>query len=420
MSTSPVLLPHLPFFEALATLEESSSAWRAAAAGLVTLRLFEKWVEDSRRGMLLETAEVTSVWAAIDAVDAGDVGRNILHGIVRLASHPNARPSAALAALTAYARSLQFDAQWALAADAYGTVVRHGSTADPELATSASFLRGYCLRMTGALDEAAASYEVGQALAMACGDVAGVLQADVSQANLSLDRGNLPRAEALLDRVIAQAEGMAAAPAISDVLSRALHDRGTVAARRAQFDAAAAFGHRALALCTEPARRDRILADIATALGDAGHYDAARDAHLVIAVTACEQSVRWVAMINLLHLAAWTGSEAMFERHRDELAELPLPPLFAAHYHLYVAEGCRRFGQPARAIASLTRAIDIAGEYGINEVLLRAEAALRDAERQSTAATSPTRAAGAAPIQSPEIAEVIRAIGLMREMAAGS
>jgi hypothetical protein len=413
--TSSVPLPHLPFFAVLAGLEESSPEWRVTTAGLLALRMFEQWTERARRDEPLEEWEIAAVREAIDAAGDRDVGRNILRGIVDLASRPGARPAAALAGLTAYARSLQFDGRWSLAADVYGTVVEYGEAPDPELALTACYLRSYCLRMTGALDEAAASIEHGRALAARCGDLPSTLQADIADAALALHRGNLPQAEALLDGVIARAEKAPAAAHCQVVLCRALHDRANVAARRRQFEDAAVYGHRALALCSDSADRERILGDVATALGDAGHRAAARDAHLVLVATAQAAETRWTAMVNLVELAALDGREPLFERHRRELAGIALPPMLSAYYHLFVGEGCQRFGRTSSARSALAKAAAVAQEYRINEVLLKAEAALDELERSP--APAPVEVAPEARPTSPALTEVIESVGTMRELA---
>ncbi len=414
MHTSSVPLPHLPFFAVLAGLDESSPAWRATTAGLLVLRLFERWTERARQGESLDEWEIAAVRDAIEAAEDGDIGRNILRGVVGLASRPGARPVAALAGLTAYARSLQFDGRWSLAADVYGTVVDYGEGPDPELALSACLLRSYCLRMTGALDEAAASIDHGRELAARCGDLPSVLQADVAHAALALHRGNLPQAEALLDGVIARAEAGPSTAPCESVLWRALHNRANVAARRQQFEAAAVYGHRALALCSDSSDRERILGDVATALGDAGQREAARDAHLVLVATAQAAETRWTAMVNLVELAALDGREPLFERHRRDLAGIALPPVLAAYYHLFVGEGCARFGRTASARTALTKAAAVAQEFRINEVLLKAETALEALERSP--APTPVEASPAAKPASPALTEVIEAVGSMREL----
>ena len=46
MSLPNRTLHHPAFFQALAGMEESSTAWPATAAGLVVLRLVEAWLEE--------------------------------------------------------------------------------------------------------------------------------------------------------------------------------------------------------------------------------------------------------------------------------------------------------------------------------------------------------------------------------------
>jgi hypothetical protein len=235
-----------------------------------------------------------------------------------------------------------------------------------------------------------------------------MLRARVCQAKLSAHRGNLPRAEAELDAVIAAAEAAGCAPA----LSLALTDRMAVAGRRGQFEAAATFGYRALRHCADELERDRILSDLATALGDAGHRQAARDAHLVLSVTARDQSVAWLSMLNLMELAVGDGSEVEFERYRRSLAGVALPAVQRAHFHLIVGDGQARFGRRAAAAAAYRTAVELAAECGVNDLLLRADAALEALERRRPAAVAGAEGAADGAVT---IDEVVRAMQQLRE-----
>jgi tetratricopeptide (TPR) repeat protein len=312
--------------------------------------------------------------------------------------------------LLAYAKRLQFDAGWRLAGDVYRTFVEsrppHDVSAD---AMEAAFQCGYCFRMAGDIDEAARAYDLGEAIAVAARDSYGMLRARVCQAKLSAHRGNLPRAEAELDAVIAAAEAAGSGRA----LSLALTDRMAIAGRRGQYEAAATFGYRALRCCEDELERDRILSDLATALGDAGHRQAARDAHLVLSVTARDQSVAWLSMLNLMELAVGDGSEVEFERHRRALAGVALPAVQRAHFHLIVGDGQTRFGRRAAAAAAYRSAIALAEECGANDLVLRAEAALEAVERRRAGhAGTPDATTDAGPVT---IEEVVRAMHELRE-----
>ena len=407
MQITPPLLPHLAFYETLAVLDESNARWKETVAGLLALRLFDSWGEVHRRGERLQAWEVSGVAEAVDELPESHLARGPLGAVVAAVRAPGAIPAQALGHLADYARTLRLEAKWLLAADVFATMLSNAYGALDDVVIGAAYHRGYCLRMAGQLDAAAASYDEGRALAASCGNEAGLLEADVSHAALALHRGNLPAAEALLDEVIERARGVAC----TQVLARALHERAAVAARRQRWDDAAVFAYRALPLFASAVERDRVLADIATAMGDAGHTAAAWDAHLVLSATAQAQETRWVATANLIELAAARGDERLFERLRRDLADLDLPVYLLAHYHLFSGVGHQRFGHDDLARRALGEAIALATRFELHEVRMRAEAALE------TGAPRATHAAVELPDASPAVVEVITALRTMREKA---
>jgi tetratricopeptide (TPR) repeat protein len=177
------------------------------------------------------------------------------------------------------------------------------------------------------------------------------------------------------------------------------------------------MAYEALEGLTAPSARDRVLSDIAVAFYELGMRDSARDAYLILAATAQEQYSRWVALINLMECAAADRREPMFEQYRREVAEASLPVTLACQYHFYVGQGYSLFGHTAQAKASLERAIELAEQHQINEILFRAEQgleALRDGGVVIIASTpefSPTA----------EVERVAHAVREMRELVgAGS
>lgn len=406
MQITPPLLPHLAFYEALAVLDESDARWKETVAGLLALRLFDSWGEVHRRGERLQAWEVSGVAEAVDELPESHLARAPLSAVVDAVRAPGAVPARALGHLADYARALRLEAKWLLAADVFATMLSNAYGALDDVVIGAAYHRGYCLRMAGQLDAAAASYDEGRALAASCGNEAGLLEADVSHAALALHRGNLPAAETLLDQVIERAAG----GACTQILARALHERANVAARRERFDDAVIFAYRALPLYANAVDRDRVLGDIATAMGDAGHTDAAWDAHLVLSVTAQAQETRWVATANLIELAAMRGDQPLFERLRADLADAPLPIYLLAHYHLFTGVGYQRFGHHDLAQRALGEAVAVASRFELHQVRMQAEAALE------TSAPRTTHGAEVADA-SPAVAEVITALRTMREMA---
>ena len=263
----PAMLSHLAFFDALAEEpDEKSARWRQLSAGLLVLRLFDSWLHHVSRGEApVDPGRTAAVRTAVEAIEAGSTLRPVLLGLIDAMRSPGRRHDVVRGHLLAYGKRLQFDAWWRPAADVYRTFVESRETHDVGVeAMEAAFQCGYCYRMAGDIDEASTAYDLGEAIATAARDNFGMLRARVCQAKLTAHRGNLPRAEAELDDVIRAAE----ATDCRRALSLALTDRMAVAGRRGEFEPAATFGYRALQCCDDQLERERILSDIATALGD--------------------------------------------------------------------------------------------------------------------------------------------------------
>ncbi len=365
-------LEHYPFFAALANLSRLDAEWAETEAGLVTLRLVDEWARAGGHGLDRRHPAAQAVSRVIDAISTGSVHRGVLAALLdALVTSEDGRQRSVLASrLAAYARALQFDARWDRAADVYRSLVRHVWVEDEANAVADAYVQlGGCLRTLGSSDEALVAYEAAGWIARDQAMPAMVVRAMIGEANVALQKGNLPAAEAKLDRAIADAE----AAGDDNVLATALHDRAHVAYRRGQSAHAATLAYDALGRYTDATKRDRALSDIASFLSGIGLRDAARDAYLVIAATAQEQSVRWVATINLLELSVLERQEEVFDSYRSQLEGEPLPPELAAYFHLYTARGFRTFGRIALAVEARDRATSVASAHGINEVLALVE-----------------------------------------------
>ena len=396
-------LRHLPFFEALAELEMSSPEWASISAGLVTLRLFDLRRAQENGGAVVVAAEVGAVRDAIAAMPASDIAGAILGGVVESAADGlGARTERALPALLAYGRALQLAARWSLAADVFETILEHPAAGEQgDLALQAALKCASSLRASGRFEEAELAYDRVRRISHACDDRSAAFLAEIGRANIALQRGNYPRAEEMLDAVIASADDAGCPVA----LSRALHDRGHVAYRRGRREESLDFLHRALVRCTEPGERDRLLADIALVLGELGHVEVSREVQMLIERTAQEQSVRWLATINLVELAVKSGRELQFERHRRQLADVALPPHLEVLYQLHVGEGYQRFGR-GEARAAIAAALSIARQHELHDLGFRAEAALDALDRP---------APRAAPTPSAVVDDILRTVRGLHE-----
>ena len=404
---------HLAFFEALGSLEEGSTDWHATTAGLVVLRLVDAWYDEGVQVAAADAWGLNAVREAVGAMAAGDPSRTILSGVVdAVESAERADFSVVATRLSAYGRALHFDAKWRLAADVYETLLTYAHPIDEsDVYINASMQLGYCLRMLGEFDQAAIAYADAGRVATSMGDVVGILRARIADARLSMSRGNLPRAEEILDDTIARATS----ESLHDVAGLALHERAAVAYERKDYSRAIRFAYDALAKLTGQSARDRVLADIAASFLELGVISAARDAFLVLAATAQEQYVRWSATLNLLDVSTLEGSEPRFETYRRELAGVELPVVLQVNYHTHLGNGYATFGRLDRARRSFMRAAEIAAEHRLNQLLFTAEDSLRRleaGERQLSEQTAvPTEFVPDA------VADVATALNAMRNLA---
>ena len=403
-------LRHLPFFEEVASHEEGDAAWRSATAGLVALRLVDAWLENGRSVVADDGWSVRSVRAAVESMDDGTPIKSILDRVVDALHEQKPDIHVVVTPLMSYAKALEYEAKWMLAADVYQSVLAHLHPREDGDASIAAHLRlGQCFRNLNRIDEAAVAFAAASEVATALGDIVGVLRARIGEGRIAILRGNLPRAEEVLNETIARATG----PELDDVRSRALHDRANVAFHRGQYELSIQFAYEALEHVQGASERDRILADIAVSFLELGVYSAARDAYLVLSLTAQEQYVRWASTLNLLEIAVNTGVELLFESYRRQLAATDLPAHMSTAFHLSVGDGYRRFGYSEKARASFERAFALAGEHGFNQFLFKAEAALQDIET----ATPPLRESAVVPLSVEEVANALQRMSTTAGMA---
>ena len=399
-------LRHLPFFEEVASHQESDPRWRNATAGLVTLRLVDSWLSD-RFVAANDDWSVRSVRAAIECMDEGTPMRSILSRVVDALERQKPDIHVVVTPLMAFGQALEYDAKWHLGADVYQTVLAHlHPVADSDASVAAHLRLGQCFRSLNRVDEAAAAFMAAAEVATVVGDLVGVLRARIGEGKLAILRGNLPHAEEIFDETIRRAVG----PDMRDVRSRALHDRANVAIFRGQYEFAIQLAYEALGESQSPTERDRILADIGAAFLDLGVYSAAHDAYVVLSVTAQEQYLRWAAALNLMEIATKTSSEMMFESFRRQLMNEELPPRMATAFQISLGSGYKQFGEATKARTHYERAVALAGEHGFNQMLFQAEEALLALETPPPPLPVPAAV-------SLDLEEVASAIRQMRETA---
>ena len=373
MFESAPKLRHLPFFEEIASVEDDSADYRAATGGLVVLRLLDSWLEECRSPDDRDEWAIRSVRVAIDQIDDTSPVRAILGRVVDALEGQARSFRTVVTPLMAYAKSLEYDAKWHLAADVYQSILAHTHPIEDSDASIAAHLRlGQCYRVLNEIDKSAKAYECALEIATAVGDMVGVLRARIGEGRIAMYRGNLPHAEEIFDETIQRAIGRE----LEDVRSSALHGRANVAHLRDDYELAIQFAYQALELAQIPSEKDRLLGDIAVSFLELGVYSAARDAYLVLSATAQEQYARWVATLNLLEIASLTGMRSLFELYERQLAGQALPPYLATAFEVNRGLAYRNFSDADTARRHLQRAVKLAASYGFSQYLFEAEEAL--------------------------------------------
>lgn len=414
--------PHRAYIEALADTREGSPAWHVIIAGYAALQLFEGWADACAGAAPPSALELRRVRRYIDAVPEGHSMRRCLSQLVDCIESAVAVGGSQRAArnlevgrlLSAYAKLLQYEAQWSLAADVHTTVIGFAQfTEDAERLLESMLMRGFSLRMQGHLDEASRAYAALRAAAVAANSERYRLESLLCDAKVAVDRGNFPVARELLDRTIADARRSDC----SVIVSKGLTDRARVAAMQGDFDLSLACSYEALERSEDQMDRERILGNIALTFSQMGLRDAARDAGLLVAATAQDRSARLSALVNLMELAYQDGRELVFEQYRREVAREELTPYLRACFLETSAEGLRAFGRHREANSAREQMLEVAEAHGLHEFVIKAEAALRE-NQQPMAAVEPRSTSGPRTEPSTRVATIVRAIADMR-IAAG-
>lgn len=398
------MLRHLAFFEELAKINETDTSWRSTSAGLVVLRLVDQWMSGAHG----EGAEwsIAAVRDAVADIEDTTPVRRILGSVVdAVAQSTSADLSAVIPRLMAYAKSLEYDAHWALAGDVYSTVLLYANpVAEADVVITAQVQSSTCLRNLGDLDAALAASRQAQAVAKRLGHAAGFLRGRIAEGTIHMERGNFQLAAQILDEAIEATERTP----MPDIRWRALHVRATAAGMSGEFKRAIQLLYAALPLAPSQRDRDRILSDLATGFMELGLLDIARDAYLVINATAQDRFVRWTSAMNMMDIAGRQRAEPVFDRYRRELGSIQFPPYLHAKYLITVGNGYRAFGRPSLAVPLLNEAVAYSREHQLNHILFEAEeclsAALADARQPEI---SPGRSI---PGDIAEVADAIRAM----------
>ncbi len=363
--------PVLPraFVDELRRIDADDVAAYAAVAGLVVLRVVDRWVAEGCR----EAFEVTGARNAVLEMDAGNPARAILERVLDATAAGGANASAAVAnELLMYGRALELDAKWSQAVAVYEAIVSHADVGSPAVAVVVAHLRqGYCFRYLGDVAQSREHYRQAHRLAKAIDYLAGELRAESGLAKTDALEGRPDAADVAFERII----GRARQAGEIQVEARALHERAAIAGEGGDPLTAAKFAYAALKLTTLPSDRDRILNDIGESLRRLGARDAARDAFLVLSCTARDQVSRWMALAHLMRIAGDDGAPDSYREYRRLLETAPLAPRLEIEMDMQSGYALRSLGEPSASRAAFRRAASLARRHGFTRELQEAEQA---------------------------------------------
>jgi hypothetical protein len=349
----------------------STIRWRSIAAGFLVLRQIDIWATE---GVILRSAWQATT-SAVNELPPGNSARELLTDVAEavLSTSSLAGGTAPLVCLMAYARSLEHDAEWALAADVYSVIVDHAAALEaPDLLPDVLQRLGYCRRLLGDVDAAAVAFATGRQLAEAQKNVPAELRLRLSEAKLLTHRGNLPAAARALDTLIADAASVGETQLVAAIR----HDRGLVAYAQADYERAALLCYAAADAYEDDRGKVAALADVATCAAALGRLAMARRVNEIVYATSDVRQYRWSAGINLLEAAATDLREVVFESYRRALADEPLPAPLLAAFHLATGRGYARFGRAILARRALASALEVSTKTSLNQITIQADEAL--------------------------------------------
>jgi tetratricopeptide (TPR) repeat protein len=320
------------FLDEIARPDLDAKTTHAAIAGLIVLRMVDRWVAGGCRPV-----DVTGARKAVDEMEAGNPARGALGRVLTAIGGEGGLLNAAAAqALLDYGRALEFDAKLALALTVYDAVISHGGVGADERTVAMALLRkGICYRIEADLDQADAAYasSLGRAEDIRATDI--VVRARLGLAYNAALRGHHDEADERICQLLASM------PQGSNDLLRAmlLAGRAFVAGLRGDTEQVIRIGYEALCIAPPGEQRDGILHNLGESFRLLGYRESARDTFLVISCTSQRQEIRDGATIALMLLAAEDGERESFNeyRHRLASAELPLSIRVAFLSHLAVA-----------------------------------------------------------------------------------
>ncbi|HTA75103.1 MAG TPA: hypothetical protein VK733_12545 [Gemmatimonadaceae bacterium] len=347
---------------------EGSSEYRTLLAGVVVMRLVDKW--RSRDGdKERQVRDFAPVQQTIGALDDSTHRRALQALIDAISAHIDGDADMRVARLYDYGRCLESDARWDPAADVHLTAIDltpQNQSLVPQCYRHASA----CFRKMGDLDRAEQLAQDGQRIARELGDQPWVLRLRITASKVAWYRGDLSTAERLLESVIADADAIG----LTEISAAACHDLGSLAGERNEPERSARYMYAALKGLGEPSEKIRAMGDLAAALVDCGYFEQARALFSTVRESPyADAETRTYASLNMLYSATLLGERSQFDQLSRELRDQPLNARQRASYHVFLGKGYLRFHEPWKARVEFAEAAIVARDGGVARFWREAE-----------------------------------------------
>jgi len=255
------------------------------------------------------------------------------------------------------------------------------SAHDDALAWRAHRVAGWAQRSLGQFDEAAIHYaaciEMGQRL----DSVESVFWGRNGFCLLAQDRGNLPRSEALFQRLITWTRKSNR----PDLEAHARHGLGITLGLRGRLSDSLQQFEAALRTSTLSIDWGRILGNIGYTYAQLGKLEWARDVFLGLIASASEPYETFIAHINLIEVYAASGQRDEIEPIRRYLEVQPLPAAMSVDFQMTLGRAYAKLGDVVRARRCFERAEALAHRVGIGRGIIEADDALANLPHASRA-----------------------------------
>jgi len=263
----------------------------------------------------------------------------------------------------------------------------------PVAAIDAARLSGRVYRRRAEWDESRVWYGAARLIAAEVGLEDRLARTMAGLASIDRERGNLPAARnGLLDAL-----PIAASSGDADTLGAIYHDLLSVEQDAGDLPAALEYGWLAVTSFVSADAKVRGLASLAGALVEAGEYQPAEDAWMVVAHQAKQNYYKVFGWDALAYLAALRQDGEAFDIRAarcDALGWESGQPAAKSQILYFRGLSCRELGRLDDAQRWLERAVEFSGEGGYGRVLFLAEDALGSLREEAAA---PVRLLGTPP-----------------------